>query len=69
MIFGNTSIKSRVNKVIGERIKAGQQKHDERVKAIDEEHEAARKSLEAAKDVAIETSASAVVEGIIGKIN
>lgn len=66
-MFG-TSIKSRVNKVIGERIKAGQQKHDERVKAIDAEHEAAKKDLEEAKEIAVERSAVSVVEDIIGKV-
>lgn len=65
-MFGN-SIKSRVNKVIGERIKMGQKKHDERVKAIEAEHDAAKKNLEKAKDVAVETSAISVVEGILGK--
>lgn len=67
MIFGN-SIKRRVNQVIGQRIKAGQKRHDERVKAIEDEHEAERKRLETAKDIAVEVSANEVVESIIGKI-
>lgn len=66
MWLGN-SIAARVNRVVKERVKAAQQKHNERVKALEEERDNHRKSLDQAHDIAVETSASSLVESIIGK--
>lgn len=54
-MWGN-SIAARVNRVIKERIKVAQQKHDARIEEIEEEAEQK-----------IEASASELVEEIIGK--
>lgn len=67
-MFGD-SISSRVSKVIKERTKLAQAKHDEEVKACHARHEAAVQALEMVRDGAIEDSATKAVESVIGKIN
>lgn len=65
-MWGN-SIAARVQRVIKDRIKAAQEKHNERVTALKEERENSRKALDAAHDIAVEASANALVDSIIGK--
>lgn len=63
----NNSIKARVNRIIKERIKNAQEKHDVQVEQIEKEHDEAMAHLELVKAEAIEDSATALVGDIIGK--
>lgn len=63
----NNTIASRVNRVIKQRIKVAQEKHDKRVEEIEEEREAALLAVNDEKDTEIEVSANSLVDEIIGK--
>lgn len=62
------SIRARVNRVIKQRIKVAQQRHNEYVKKVEDNYLGEIERLAEAKVAEIEASALALVESVIGKI-